>query len=57
MSSLFTHYLDPHVLTMMFAAVAAGATVLTLAMPFMSFGHPGQAHEGGRARTREDPAA
>jgi tight adherence protein C len=29
-------YLDPQVLTMMFAAVAAGATVLTLAMPFMS---------------------
>ena len=35
MSSLFAH-LDPQVLTMMFAAVAAGATVLTLAMPFMS---------------------
>jgi tight adherence protein C len=36
MSSLFAQYLDLQVLTMMFAAVAAGATVLTLAMPFMS---------------------
>jgi tight adherence protein C len=36
MNSLITPYLDLHVLTMMFAAVAAGATVLTLAMPFMS---------------------
>jgi tight adherence protein C len=35
MSSLIAH-LDMQVLTMMFAAVAAGATVLTLAMPFMS---------------------
>ena len=36
MSSLLAQYLDLQVLTMMFAAVAAGATVLTLAMPFMS---------------------
>ena len=36
MSSLIAQYLDMQVLTMMFAAVAAGATVLTLAMPFMS---------------------
>jgi tight adherence protein C len=36
MNSLITQYLDLHVLTMMFVAVAAGATVLTLAMPFMS---------------------
>ena len=36
MNSLITQYLDLHVLTVMFAAVAAGATVLTLAMPFMS---------------------
>jgi tight adherence protein C len=36
MSSLIAQYLDLQVLTMMFAAVAAGATVLTLAMPFMS---------------------
>ena len=35
MSSLIGH-LDMQVLTMMFAAVAAGATVLTLAMPFLS---------------------
>jgi len=35
MNSLIAN-LDMHVLTMMFAAVAAGATVLTLAMPFMS---------------------
>ncbi len=36
MSSLIAQYFDMQVLTMMFAAVAAGATVLTLAMPFMS---------------------
>ncbi len=36
MSSLIAQYLDLQVLTMMFAGVAAGATVLTLAMPFMS---------------------
>jgi tight adherence protein C len=36
MSSLIAQYFDLQVLTMMFAAVAAGATVLTLAMPFMS---------------------
>jgi tight adherence protein C len=28
-------YIDPHFLTMLFAAVAAGATVLTLAMPLL----------------------
>ena len=33
MSSLIGQFLDMQVLTMMFAAVAAGATVLTLAMP------------------------
>ena len=27
--------LDPHFLTMLFAAIAAGATVLTLAMPLL----------------------
>jgi tight adherence protein C len=36
MSSLIAQYFDLQVLTMMFAAVAAVATVLTLAMPFMS---------------------
>ncbi len=36
MNSLFVQYLDLQFLTMMFAAIAAGATVLTLAMPFMS---------------------
>ena len=36
MNSLITQYLDLHVLTVMFAAIAAGATVLTLAMPLMS---------------------
>jgi tight adherence protein C len=32
----FTQYLDPQILTMFFAAIAAGATVLTLAMPYLS---------------------
>ncbi|MFZ3358552.1 MAG: type II secretion system F family protein [Xanthobacteraceae bacterium] len=35
MSSLLVQYLDIKFLTMLFAAVAAGATVLTLAMPLM----------------------
>jgi tight adherence protein C len=35
MTSLITQFLDMQVLTMVFAAVAAGATVLTLAMPYM----------------------
>lgn len=30
-----TQYIDPQFLTMVFAAIAAGATVLTLAMPFL----------------------
>ncbi len=36
MTSLLEQFLDLQVLTMIFAAVAAGATVLTLAMPFVS---------------------
>src|ERR1700722_10067587 len=35
MTSLLTHYLDLQTLTMIFAAVAAGATVLTFAMPLL----------------------
>jgi len=31
-----TRYIDPHFLAMVFAALAAGATVLTLAMPFLA---------------------
>ena len=31
-----TQWLDPHFLAMMFAAIAAAATVLTLAMPFLA---------------------
>src|SRR5271170_4060346 len=30
------HYIDPQFLTMLFAAIAAGATVLTLAMPLLA---------------------
>ncbi|MBV9557322.1 MAG: type II secretion system F family protein, partial [Pseudolabrys sp.] len=36
MVALLTQYLDPRAMTMIFAAIAAGATVLTLAMPFLS---------------------
>jgi len=36
MSSLIEQYLDPRILTMVFAAIAAGATVLTLAMPLLA---------------------
>jgi tight adherence protein C len=32
----FTQYIDPHFLAMVFAAIAAGATVLTLAMPYLA---------------------
>src|ERR1700691_254335 len=35
MTSLFGQILDLQVMTMIFAAIAAGATVLTLAMPFV----------------------
>src|ERR1700691_5495020 len=35
MTSLISQFLDLQVLTMAFAAIAAGATVLTLAMPFV----------------------
>ena len=35
MTSLITQFLDLQTLTMIFAAIAAGATVLTLAMPLM----------------------
>ena len=36
MHSLFEQLLDPQVLTTLFAAIAAGATVLTLAMPLLA---------------------
>jgi tight adherence protein C len=36
MRNLFEQFLDPQVLTMLFAAIAAGATVLTLAMPLLA---------------------
>jgi tight adherence protein C len=36
MFSLLEHFIDPQFLTMLFAAVAAGATVLTLAMPLLA---------------------
>jgi tight adherence protein C len=36
MTQLITHYLDLKTITMIFAAVAAGATVLTLAMPLLA---------------------
>jgi tight adherence protein C len=36
MTSLITQFLDINALTMLFAAIAAGATVLTLAMPLVS---------------------
>jgi tight adherence protein C len=35
-TDLFTQYFDMHTLTMLFAAIAAGATVLTLAMPLLA---------------------
>jgi tight adherence protein C len=35
MTSLITHYLDLQTMTMLFAAIAAGATVLTFAMPLL----------------------
>jgi tight adherence protein C len=35
MNSVFQQLLDPQVLTMAFAAIAAGATVITLAMPLL----------------------
>jgi tight adherence protein C len=34
-NSLIDQFLDPKLLTVLFAAIAAGATVLTLAMPFL----------------------
>ena len=42
---------------MMFAAIAAAATVLTLAMPLLATDHAWQADEVGGARAREDPPA
>ena len=48
---------DTKFLTMLFASVAAVATVLTLAMPLLSPDIARQAHEVGRARAREDPPA
>jgi tight adherence protein C len=36
MNSLIEQYLDPQILTMLFAAIAAGATVITLAMPLLA---------------------
>ena len=36
MNSLIEQYLEPQILTMLFAAIAAGATVITLAMPLLA---------------------
>lgn len=36
MNSLIEQYLNPQILTMVFAAIAAGATVITLAMPLLA---------------------
>jgi tight adherence protein C len=36
MYALLEHFIDPHFLTMLLAAIAAGATVLTLAMPLLA---------------------
>ncbi len=36
MRAVIEHLIDPHFLTMVFAAIAAGATVLTLAMPLLA---------------------
>jgi tight adherence protein C len=36
MDSLIEQYLNPQILTMLFAAIAAGATVITLAMPLLA---------------------
>ena len=36
MFHLLEHFIDPQFLTMLFAAIAAGATVLTLAMPLLA---------------------
>ena len=36
MSSLIEQFLNPQILTMVFAAIAAGATVITLAMPLLA---------------------
>ena len=36
MNSLIDQFINPQVLTMVFAAIAAGATVITLAMPLLS---------------------
>jgi tight adherence protein C len=36
MYKLLEHFIDPHFLTMLLAAIAAGATVLTLAMPLLA---------------------
>ena len=35
MNSLIDQFLDPKILSMVFAAIAAGATVITLAMPLL----------------------
>ena len=39
MFHLLEHFIDPQFLTMLFAAIAAGATVLTLAMPLSGKRH------------------
>jgi tight adherence protein C len=43
-------------MTMLLAAIAASATAYTLIMPLFA-AKACQAHEGGRQRTRADPAA
>ncbi len=58
MITLLTEYLDVKTITMLFAAVAAGATVLTLAMPLVATGTLGKrmkavALEREKIRARE----
>ena len=53
---LIAKFSRPRFLTMVLAAVAAIATVLTLAMPLLAT-NTCQADEGGVGRAREDPPA
>ena len=48
---------NTRVLAMVFAAIAAIATVLTFAMPLLAGDSLEQAHEVGRDRTRENAPA
>ena len=54
---LIDYLFDVKFMTMALAAVAAVATVLTLAMPLLVTDTLVETHAGGRIRAREDPAA